>query len=128
MVRCITRVAVPGSLRPSQVVAERETKIQNEVKEINRVFYCELCNKQYKLATEFETHLSSYDHNHKKVLWLQCFVITAFFLLPVFVMALCPVGTDSFSGQSHFIYTGLERGPKFLSIYLLELLNITICN
>jgi len=49
-----------------EVVAERETKIQNEVKEIHRVFYCELCNKQYKLATEFETHLSSYDHNHKK--------------------------------------------------------------
>ncbi|KAG0597754.1 hypothetical protein M758_12G019100 [Ceratodon purpureus] len=49
-----------------EVVAERETKIQNEVKEIHRVFFCELCNKQYKLATEFETHLSSYDHNHKK--------------------------------------------------------------
>jgi len=48
------------------VVAERENKIQSEVKEIHRVFYCELCNKQYKLATEFEMHLSSYDHNHKK--------------------------------------------------------------
>lgn len=50
-----------------QVIAEREQKIQTEVKEIRKVFYCELCNKQYKLAVEFEGHLSSYDHNHRKV-------------------------------------------------------------
>ncbi|KAK4782457.1 hypothetical protein SAY86_016559 [Trapa natans] len=49
-----------------QVIAGREQKIQNEVKEIQKVFYCELCNKQYKLAIEFEVHLSSYDHNHRK--------------------------------------------------------------
>ncbi|XP_010659761.1 G patch domain-containing protein 8 isoform X2 [Vitis riparia] len=49
-----------------EVVAEREQKIQTEVKEIRKVFYCELCNKQYKLAMEFEVHLSSYDHNHRK--------------------------------------------------------------
>ncbi|EYU35364.1 hypothetical protein MIMGU_mgv1a010807mg [Erythranthe guttata] len=49
-----------------EVVAEREQKIQTEVKEIRKVFYCELCNKQYKLAMEFEAHLSSYDHNHRK--------------------------------------------------------------
>mmetsp|Transcript_11243 Transcript_11243/g.15542 ORF Transcript_11243/g.15542 Transcript_11243/m.15542 type:complete len:368 (+) Transcript_11243:75-1178(+) len=45
---------------------EREKQIKEELKEINRVFYCELCNKQYKLITEYENHLSSYDHNHKK--------------------------------------------------------------
>lgn len=50
-----------------QVLAEREQKIQTEVKEIRKVFYCDLCNKQYKLAVEFEAHLSSYDHNHRKV-------------------------------------------------------------
>lgn len=50
-----------------QVLAEREEKIQTEVKEIRKVFYCDLCNKQYKLAMEFEAHLSSYDHNHRKV-------------------------------------------------------------
>lgn len=50
-----------------QVIAEREQKIQTEVKEIRKVFFCELCNKQYKLAVEFEAHLSSYDHNHRKV-------------------------------------------------------------
>uniref|UniRef100_A0A1D1ZHQ3 Zinc finger protein 804A n=1 Tax=Anthurium amnicola TaxID=1678845 RepID=A0A1D1ZHQ3_9ARAE len=49
-----------------QVVAERELKIQSEVKEIKKAFFCSLCNKQYKLAMEFEVHLSSYDHNHRK--------------------------------------------------------------
>ncbi|XP_074304221.1 uncharacterized protein LOC141638941 isoform X2 [Silene latifolia] len=49
-----------------EVIAEREQKIQTEVKEIHKVFFCHLCNKQYKLAMEFEAHLSSYDHNHRK--------------------------------------------------------------
>ncbi|KAH3744734.1 calcium homeostasis endoplasmic reticulum protein [Pelomyxa schiedti] len=39
---------------------------EKEVQDITRVFYCELCNKQYKKISEFESHLSSYDHNHKK--------------------------------------------------------------
>ena len=56
-----------------QVLAEREQKIQTEVKEIRKVFYCDLCNKQYKLAMEFEAHLSSYDHNHRKVYLIQAF-------------------------------------------------------
>jgi len=50
-----------------QVLAEREQKIQSDVKEIRKVFYCELCSKQYRTVMEFEGHLSSYDHNHKKV-------------------------------------------------------------
>ncbi|PKI48145.1 hypothetical protein CRG98_031410 [Punica granatum] len=45
---------------------KKREKIQNEVKEICKVFFCELCNKQYKLAMEFEVHLSSYDCNHRK--------------------------------------------------------------
>ncbi|KAM7273219.1 hypothetical protein ACFE04_027883 [Oxalis oulophora] len=49
-----------------EVVAAREQKIQTEVKEIHKVFYCGLCSKQYKTAMEFEVHLSSYDHNHRK--------------------------------------------------------------
>ncbi|XP_061366229.1 uncharacterized protein LOC133309463 [Gastrolobium bilobum] len=53
-------------VKKREVVAEREQKIQTEVKEIRKVFYCDLCNKQYKLAMEFEAHLSSYDHNHRK--------------------------------------------------------------
>ena len=55
-----------------QVIAEREHKIRTEVKEIQKVFFCSLCNKQYKLAHEFESHLSSYDHNHRKVIHFAC--------------------------------------------------------
>ncbi|XP_044466584.1 G patch domain-containing protein 8 isoform X2 [Mangifera indica] len=54
------------NVKKREVLAEREQKIQTEVKEIRKVFYCDLCNKQYKLAVEFEAHLSSYDHNHRK--------------------------------------------------------------
>ncbi|KAI4364635.1 hypothetical protein MLD38_020699 [Melastoma candidum] len=54
------------AMKKREVIAEREQKIQTEVKEIRKVFYCDLCNKQYKLAMEFEAHLSSYDHNHRK--------------------------------------------------------------
>ncbi|XP_010918538.1 uncharacterized protein [Elaeis guineensis] len=53
-------------VKKREVLAEREQKIQTEVKEIKKVFFCDLCNKQYKLAMEFESHLSSYDHNHRK--------------------------------------------------------------
>ncbi|XP_020105340.1 G patch domain-containing protein 8 isoform X1 [Ananas comosus] len=62
------RLLLPGSCQSLtiQVIAEREHKIQTEVKEIQKVFFCNLCNKQYKLAIEFESHLSSYDHNHRK--------------------------------------------------------------
>ncbi|KAL7747116.1 hypothetical protein RI367_007474 [Sorochytrium milnesiophthora] len=31
-----------------------------------RAFYCELCDKQYRQVSEFENHLSSYDHHHRK--------------------------------------------------------------
>ncbi|XP_023516877.1 G patch domain-containing protein 8 isoform X1 [Cucurbita pepo subsp. pepo] len=55
-----------ADVKKREVLAEREEKIQTEVKEIRKVFYCDLCNKQYKLAMEFEAHLSSYDHNHRK--------------------------------------------------------------
>lgn len=44
----------------------KEKMIREEIKEITKEFYCQLCNKQYSKALEYETHLSSYDHNHKK--------------------------------------------------------------
>eukprot|EP00245_Coleochaete_scutata_P007635 TRINITY_DN2313_c0_g1_i1.p1 TRINITY_DN2313_c0_g1~~TRINITY_DN2313_c0_g1_i1.p1 ORF type:complete len:346 (-),score=103.59 TRINITY_DN2313_c0_g1_i1:277-1218(-) len=53
-------------VKKREVAAEKEQKIKEEIKEVQRVFFCELCNKQYKLAAEFDVHLSSYDHNHKK--------------------------------------------------------------
>lgn len=46
--------------------AAKEERVRTEVKEILRPFFCSLCNKQYKTAMEHETHLSSYDHNHRK--------------------------------------------------------------
>jgi hypothetical protein len=33
-----------------------------------RVHVMQTCHKQYKNAMEMETHLSSYDHHHTKVL------------------------------------------------------------
>ncbi|RID59592.1 hypothetical protein BRARA_F02813 [Brassica rapa] len=49
-----------------KVLAERELKIQSDVKEIRKVFCCELCSNQYRTVMESEGHLSSYDHNHNK--------------------------------------------------------------
>jgi hypothetical protein len=42
-------------------------KIKEEVTEINKVFYCDICSKQYTQALQYDQHLSSYDHHHKKV-------------------------------------------------------------
>lgn len=49
-----------------QAQADHEEKKQSELAQINKVFYCELCDKQYHKATEWDIHLSSYDHHHKK--------------------------------------------------------------
>ncbi|WZZ01283.1 hypothetical protein YC2023_073611 [Brassica napus] len=54
------------SIMTIQVLAERELKIQSDVKEIRKVFCCELCSNQYRTVMESEGHLSSYDHNHNK--------------------------------------------------------------
>ena len=58
----------------------REHKIsQDKIREELNIaelkqLYCELCDKQYVKSMDFERHLSSYDHNHKKVgLFLDCF-------------------------------------------------------
>jgi len=42
-------------------------KIKEDVTEMNKVFYCDVCNKQYTQALQYDQHLSSYDHHHKKV-------------------------------------------------------------
>ena len=49
-----------------QAKAAKEESIRQDVAGILRPFYCELCAKQYKKASEFEAHLGSYDHHHKK--------------------------------------------------------------
>lgn len=46
--------------------ADREHALQTELKSINKEFYCDICDKQYKNVSEMSNHLSSYDHHHKK--------------------------------------------------------------
>jgi len=46
--------------------AKKEEEIKKNLQEINKVFYCELCAKQYTKAMEYENHLRSYDHGHKQ--------------------------------------------------------------
>jgi len=56
----------PELVKMSEEKREKEENLQQELSDINKVFYCRLCNKQYKMITEYEKHLDSYDHNHKK--------------------------------------------------------------
>lgn len=46
--------------------AEKKQAIEKELQEVKRAFYCELCDKQYKKVSEYDQHLQSYDHHHKK--------------------------------------------------------------
>jgi predicted nuclease with TOPRIM domain len=46
---------------------ERSEQLKEEIKTMNRSFYCETCDKQYVNVGEFSNHLSSYDHHHTKV-------------------------------------------------------------
>ncbi|KAG0052902.1 G patch domain-containing protein 8 [Gryganskiella cystojenkinii] len=50
--------------REAQV--EQQRAIQQELETVKSAFYCQLCDKQYERISEYEVHLSSYDHNHKK--------------------------------------------------------------
>mmetsp|Transcript_5581 Transcript_5581/g.15031 ORF Transcript_5581/g.15031 Transcript_5581/m.15031 type:complete len:360 (+) Transcript_5581:52-1131(+) len=52
--------------RKREAQAGWEQKVKEEVTELKRTFYCDVCHKQYEKAMEFEQHLSSYDHHHKK--------------------------------------------------------------
>ncbi|KAI7816395.1 hypothetical protein BC939DRAFT_45125 [Gamsiella multidivaricata] len=45
---------------------EQKRAIQAELEMVKSAFYCALCDKQYERISDFEVHLSSYDHNHKK--------------------------------------------------------------
>ncbi|KAL6757493.1 hypothetical protein V8C86DRAFT_1671542 [Haematococcus lacustris] len=52
--------------RRREAQVEKDAAIQEELTEIKKTFYCEVCHKQYEKAMEFEEHLSSYDHHHRK--------------------------------------------------------------
>ncbi|KAJ3073192.1 G patch domain-containing protein 8 [Podochytrium sp. JEL0797] len=49
-----------------EALVESRERVKEEIRSVTRAFYCELCDKQYTKISEFEVHLSSYDHNHKK--------------------------------------------------------------
>lgn len=40
---------------------------ERDVQTVRDAFYCSICDKRYAKVTEWDNHLSSYDHNHKKV-------------------------------------------------------------
>ncbi|ORX91353.1 hypothetical protein K493DRAFT_317335 [Basidiobolus meristosporus CBS 931.73] len=46
--------------------ALEQENLKKHIHEINSAFYCALCDKQYTKISEYESHLSSYDHHHKK--------------------------------------------------------------
>lgn len=50
-----------------QAKHERAEQIKEDVKAMNRPFYCEMCDKQYANVGEWSNHMSSYDHHHTKV-------------------------------------------------------------
>ncbi|KAF9433033.1 hypothetical protein BGZ76_009970 [Entomortierella beljakovae] len=45
---------------------QKKMAVQAELETIKSAFYCALCDKQYERISDYEVHLSSYDHNHKK--------------------------------------------------------------
>eukprot|EP00656_Telonema_subtile_P036082 TRINITY_DN40048_c0_g1_i1.p1 TRINITY_DN40048_c0_g1~~TRINITY_DN40048_c0_g1_i1.p1 ORF type:complete len:296 (-),score=80.01 TRINITY_DN40048_c0_g1_i1:366-1253(-) len=46
--------------------AARTQKIEAEIAQVTRKFYCQICDKQYKTYMQYQEHLDSYDHHHKK--------------------------------------------------------------
>ncbi|PVU85929.1 hypothetical protein BB559_006740 [Furculomyces boomerangus] len=56
----------PEELKRRLESVKKLEQTRDEVKRMTKEFYCELCNKQYKRIGEYEGHLSSYDHNHRK--------------------------------------------------------------
>ncbi|KAG0248774.1 G patch domain-containing protein 8, partial [Mortierella polycephala] len=45
---------------------EKKRALETHLEIVKSSFYCALCDKQYGRISEYEVHLSSYDHNHKK--------------------------------------------------------------
>ena len=50
-----------------QAQAEKEDKLVETILEMNKSFYCDLCDKQYFKYSEYDNHLNSYDHHHRQV-------------------------------------------------------------
>lgn len=46
---------------------EKERAIEESLKDLKEMFYCELCDKQYFKYKEYDNHINSYDHAHRQV-------------------------------------------------------------
>jgi len=60
------KLETPQLVETRKQTAEKEEKIKSDVMQMTNSFYCELCDKRYKRISEYEAHLDSYDHHHKK--------------------------------------------------------------
>ncbi|KAG0249278.1 hypothetical protein DFQ27_000243, partial [Actinomortierella ambigua] len=49
-----------------EIKVKKRDEIKAELAQVKAAFYCALCDKQYERISEYEGHLNSYDHHHKK--------------------------------------------------------------
>ncbi len=47
--------------------AEKDKKMAEVLMEMNKAFYCELCDRQYTKYSEWDNHINSYSHHHQQV-------------------------------------------------------------
>jgi hypothetical protein len=50
-----------------QEQAEKDDKLASILMEMNKAFYCELCDRQYTKYAEYDNHINSYSHHHQQV-------------------------------------------------------------
>lgn len=46
--------------------AEKDKMINETLTEMNKAFYCELCDRQYTKYSEYDNHINSYSHHHEQ--------------------------------------------------------------
>ncbi|CAG9460972.1 unnamed protein product [Pedinophyceae sp. YPF-701] len=71
----VSRVLLESELQENETEERRaqraeraaaEAVVKADVAEAKQTFHCDVCNKTYERAMEFDEHLSSYAHHHKK--------------------------------------------------------------
>ena len=50
-----------------KVQADKDKKLADMLTEMNKSFYCDLCDRQYIKYSQFENHINSYSHHHQQV-------------------------------------------------------------
>lgn len=54
-------------LEQYRLQAEKDQKMVEMLTEMNKAFYCEMCDRQYTKYSEFDNHINSYSHHHEQV-------------------------------------------------------------